>query len=198
MSEVDRREPPAAFRFRVELGGEVAGWFSEIGAIAIERAATALSQGGVNDHQEWLPGGLKRSSVTLRRGIASEALWQWFSKGTYDGQVERRDVSIILLDGAGAVARRWELPGALPRRWGGVQLRSDDSTMVIEELELGQGGPGAAAVQRVPDPRCPPAAGGRPPALDVQFLARKVFDLLKQELRVEQERRGRHDLSRGL
>jgi phage tail-like protein len=193
-----REDPIAGFRYAVELQGLVVGWFTECGGLSTERGVVPYEEGGVNDFVHQLPGPLKRTQVTLKRGLVDGVLWDWFQKGISDGAVVRRNVSIVLYGTDRQEARRWDLADVYPTKWTGVEFKAGDGQVVVEALELGQGASDvdAALVQRQVagagggadgQERAEPAAG---PAIDLQALARRVYDLLKRESRWERERSG--------
>ena len=75
--------------------------------------------------------------ITLRYGLtASRAMWDWFL-ATAQGRVERRNVSIVLLDSAGSTpVIQWNLIAAFPKRWRGPELRASAREVAIEEIVL--------------------------------------------------------------
>lgn len=189
-----RIDPQPGFGFAVELGKDIIGWFTECGALTIEREVTPYSEGGVNDFIHQLPGRLKRSSITLKHGLASNGLWEWFQKGMYDGKVEARNVSIVLYDGAMTEVRRWDLVDVYPAKWTGSNLNSSNKEFFIESVEFTYAGssPANSTVQRMSEGQvAPPATSTTPPEIDMDALAQKVYQLLKQELKIERERFGR-------
>ena len=145
-----------------------------------------------------LPGPLKSTQITLKRGLADSVLWDWFREGAYDGKVVRRNVSIVLYGGDREETRRWSLNDVYPTKWTGVDFKADQGQVVVETLEMGQGGGdlGAALVQRrtvdgsIVASRLEQRQVTQQ-AIDLPALAQHVYDLLKQELRRERERLGR-------
>lgn len=185
------------FRYEVKIEGVTAGWFTECSGLTIEREIYPHQEGGQNDYVHQLPGPIKHQSLTLKKGIAEEALWQWLEAGKFDGKVKRCNVSVILYHPDRSEARRWDLINVFPTRWSGAELKTGSRQVAVETLQLTQGGgeKGSGTVQRTPDEgdnasplRAAEAAG----AIDVELLAHKVYNLLKKELRLESERMGRH------
>jgi hypothetical protein len=132
------------------------------------------------------------SGLTVERGV----LWDWFRTGWYDGKVERRHVTITLLNPDHTEARHWDMTNAYPVRWNGPDFQADSAQVGVETLELVSGG-GAeqSVVQRalneaanaVSIDRAVPQAA----EIDLTLLAEKVVALMKQELSIERERLGR-------
>ena len=131
--------PFVDFRVVVEFDGTVAGWFTEVGSLTLERDVQEQGEGGVNDHVAQLPGRVSRGNITLKHGIAGEELWQWFQKGLFDGKVERRSVGLLLYQAGSETPKRWDLTGAIPVRWKGVDPGTGGNTVAVEELEFGLG-----------------------------------------------------------
>jgi phage tail-like protein len=192
-------EPTPGFRFAIEIKGVVTGWFTECGGLSVERTVYPYQEGGLNAYVHQLPDRIKRTNITLKRGIADEALWKWFAGerdvGLYEGQVASHDVTIVLYNVDRTEAKRWNLPNAYPVRWTGPGLTAGDSLVAVETLELAQGEANASTdVQRAPDASqdVSPAIGAQLDTIDLAALAEKVHELLKRESRIERERLGWH------
>lgn len=190
----EQSDPLAGFRFGVELEGLVVGWFTDCGGLTVERGVLPYEEGGVNEYIHQLPKPITHTNITLERGISDLSLWEWFQQGLYDGKVTRRNVSIVLYGGDYVEVRRWNLTNAYPVKWSGSTLQSDGDRVVVESIEIAQGvgGSGAAAgesaglVQRAADDES--AGYGEAEQVDIDALARKVYDLLRSELGRERER----------
>jgi phage tail-like protein len=75
--------------------------------------------------------------VTLRYGVTtSRELWKWFET-VISGRVQRRNVSIVMLDTDGSrELRRWNLVDAWPSEWRGSVLNAMSQEVAIESLTL--------------------------------------------------------------
>jgi len=196
MARTEPGDPIAKFRFGVEIRGVVAGWFTECSELSLEREVTPYQEGGVNDYVHQLPSLVSYSRITLKRGLADNALWNWFQKGLYDGRVELHNISIVLYDGDRAEAKRWNLTDAYPVKWTGPDLEGDSDQAAIETLEIGCGS-GGTSVQRVEGEGVVGVGMAALPSqqeeepLDLPALAGKVYSLLRRDLQLERERLGR-------
>ena len=189
----DTPSPTAGFRFGVEIQGLVVGWFSECTSLSAERAVLPYEEGGVSSHTLQLPGQTSYTSVTLRGGLAGSVLWDWFQSGQYDGATQRRGVTIIVFDPGGGETARWELLECLPLKWVGPAYTAGAGQVSIEEIQIGRGESSdpLGTVQRVTGGTAATVSEGEPAAaLDLQALAHKVYALMRQDLRVERDRRG--------
>ena len=132
----DRVDPVVKFRFAVLIDGVTVGWFTECNGLSVERETVSHSEGGTNDFVHQLPGRVKQSRVTLKRGLANNALWLWFNKGLYDGKVARMNITIVLYNSDLSQKKLWNLEKAYPVKWSGPDFQSDSSQATIETLEL--------------------------------------------------------------
>jgi len=85
-----------------------------------------------------LPGRLKWSNITLKRGITSSMdVWNW-RKQVEDGDVDgaRRDGSIVMYDQHLKEVARWNFERAWPVKVSGPSPKSDSKEIAIEELTI--------------------------------------------------------------
>ena len=129
-------DPVASFRFYVELEGIIQGYFTECSGLSIEREVYTHREGGINDYEHKLPGRVKHTNITLKKGIAANELWNWFKEGLYDGKVNRQDMSILLYNSDRTKVKRWNLSGVYPIKWTGPDLNTEGAQSAIETVEL--------------------------------------------------------------
>ncbi len=132
----DRVDPVIKFRFSVQIAGVTVGWFTDCSGLSLEREIITRAEGGINDYTHQLPGRVKQSRLTLKRGFADNVLWDWFQKGLYDGKVERHNVSIMLYNSDRTKKKQWDLESAYPVKWTGPDFQSDSNQVSVETLEL--------------------------------------------------------------
>ncbi len=187
----DLIDPTPLYNFVVKIQDAEVGWFTECSGLTVEREPIPQPEGGVNDYVAQLPGPISYSKLTLKRGLADNVLWQWFAQGLYDGKVERRHVTITLLNPDRTEAHHWDMTNAYPVRWSATELQSESAQVMVETLELASGGGSEQAlVQRSVNDgiAAMPAVSAAAGEIDVALLAGKVYALLKQELIIERER----------
>jgi phage tail-like protein len=186
-------DPLPGYKFVVVFQGAPAGWFTECSGLTLERGVITQAEGGVNDYEHQLPGPISYSRLTLKRGLADNILWDWFQQGLYDGKVERRHITVTLLNPDGSEARHWDLTNAYPLRWVGLDFQSDSDQIGVETLELAAGGGSEQTLaQRALGETTPSTASAvAAPPVDVPLLAQKVYALLKRDLEIERQRLGR-------
>ena len=140
MPIADRTDPYLGSHFFVEIDGVDQGGFTECTGLQVETEVMDYPEGGNNGFIHKLPGRTKFSNVVLKRGTTdSGALWQWYQAVT-QGQVERKDVSVVLYNSVQEEVRRWNLREAYPVKWGGPAFNATAPAVAIETLELAHHG----------------------------------------------------------
>ena len=136
----DRVDPFGAFRFLVRIDRDTLGGFSEVSGLQAEVEVQEVAEGGVNAIVHKLPGRARHGNLTLRRGLAGPALWDWFH-GILRGEITRKTIAVELLDEAGTgVVMRWVFDSAFPLRWSGPELKADQSAIAVEAVEVAHHG----------------------------------------------------------
>ena len=129
-----RSDPYKNFNFNVSIEGITMG-FSECTGLDAEVNVIEYREGG--DHLvRKLPGLKKFTNITLKRGITdSLEIYNWF-KAIMNGQNDRRDGSVILLDEESKPVARWNFKNAWPCKYQGPRLNAKGNEVAIETLEL--------------------------------------------------------------
>jgi phage tail-like protein len=97
-------------------------------------------EGGNNGFVHQLPGRSKVGRITLKRGMTpSNELFKW-CLAVAGGNIERRNVSVIMYDTAGTEFLRWDFVKAYPIKWSGPQFAADGSAAAIETIEIAHEG----------------------------------------------------------
>ena len=132
-------DPLVGFHFQLDLGGVVAGYFTEISGLGSENEVVEhkVVEGGKQKVQK-IPGRLKWGDITLKRGITAQMdIWEW-RKQVEDGLVDaaRTNGSIIMLDQELTPVAQWDFEGAWPSKVSGPQVQSDSNNYGVEELTI--------------------------------------------------------------
>ncbi len=137
-----RNDPYGRFNFMVKLGDtggedQVAGGFSEVSGLESEIVYAEYRNGNdKTNHVRKIPTLHRTGDVTLKRGLIGDTrLFAWL-KATREGTIERRTVTIILLDESRSPVCEWRLLGAQPGRWTAPALSAKGKDVAIEELVL--------------------------------------------------------------
>ena len=133
-----RNDPYRNLRFRVEIDGITQAGFSEC---QMENAATEVieyREGTDPTHMRKLSGRTSFGNIILKWGVTdSIELWTWFQNIVQLGaQGNRKNISITLIDEAGADKARWEVVEAWPMRYNRPDFNALANDVAIEELEI--------------------------------------------------------------
>lgn len=136
-----RTDPFRGYNFAVEVEGLVAGGFSEVTGLNLEIEVQDYREGGVNGFIHKRAGPARYSSnLVLKRGMtASKILWNWYWD-VVQGRIDRKNVSILLMDESGQEQVRWNFEDAYPVKWTGPDLRAGNSDVAVESVELAHKG----------------------------------------------------------
>jgi phage tail-like protein len=135
-----RHDPYKAFNFRVEIDGVARAAFREVGGLESETAVIEYRVGGEPTTVRKLPGLTKYANIVLRRGITQDAeLWNW-RQTVVQGNVDRRNGSVILLDDDGTEVLRWNFFHGWIAKWEGPALNAQANEVAIETIEIAHEG----------------------------------------------------------
>ena len=136
MASTQRNDPYTSFNFRVEIDGIASAVFSEVSGLASETAVIEYRLGGEPNTVRKLPGLTKYANIVLRRGITQDAeLWNW-RNSVVQGQVDRRNGSIVLLAGDGNEVVRWNFFDGWISKWEGPTLNAKGNEVALETIEI--------------------------------------------------------------
>ena len=130
-----RPDPFRAFRFLVEIDGTEQGGFQTVSGIERDTKIDPYREGGVNDHERQIAGLTTYPPLKLKRGLVDAALWDWH-QDMIAGTVQRKTISVVLLDEVGDEVWRWVLAGAYPSKWSGAELDAGQSNLATETVEF--------------------------------------------------------------
>jgi len=133
--------PLPKFHFRVEWGGAKIG-FSEVTGLTVETDVVEYRDGSSPEyHKIKMPGMQKFGNVTLKRGIfqGDNDFFKWW-KTVALNTIERRDITISLLNENHEPVVVWKIKNAWPTKVQSTDLKSDDNGVAIETIELAHEG----------------------------------------------------------
>jgi phage tail-like protein len=140
MAVGDRNDPYGGYNFLVEIDGITRAGFRECSGLDTSQDAGEYREGTDPLTVRKLPGLIKYSNVTLKRGITDDAeLWEW-RKTVMAGQIERKNMSIILMNDAREEKLRWNLTSCWPTKWDGPSFNATSSDVAVETLEIAHEG----------------------------------------------------------
>ncbi|MCA9541848.1 MAG: phage tail protein [Myxococcales bacterium] len=130
-------DPYRAYNFKLMIQGQTLGHFTRCSGMGAKVTAIRYRAGGTGQVVHRLPGPVEYGDITLKYGLTdSKVLWDWFMTAVA-GAVERKNVSIVLLDADGArEVMRWDLVNAWPSEWQGAPLDALAREVAIESVTL--------------------------------------------------------------
>lgn len=133
----ERQDPYAGFNFRMEIDGiEVAG-FKEISGLEMTTEVIEYAEGEeINAKIKKIPGRTKFGEVTCKRGIVEGTeLWEWCdSINDYPREIERKSITINLLDNEGEPQKTYTLFETWPSKYATGTLDAGSDDLAIEEI----------------------------------------------------------------
>jgi phage tail-like protein len=133
-------DPYRAFRFAVEINGTRVGGFSEVTGLEVRTEVDEHREGGVNDYVHKIAKETRYPNLTLKRGITDKTdLWDWHQRVVL-GDIERKTISVVVLDVTGREKWRLIFRDAYPVKWNGTDLNATGNTVFVESIELAHHG----------------------------------------------------------
>mmetsp|Transcript_795 Transcript_795/g.1071 ORF Transcript_795/g.1071 Transcript_795/m.1071 type:complete len:144 (+) Transcript_795:3470-3901(+) len=133
--------PLVKFSFQVDWGGTQIG-FQEVSGLDIEVEPIEYRQGASPDFTKIkMPGMTKFSNITLKRGSfkGDNEYFDWFNSIQLN-TVERRTLTISLLDDTGAPAITWKVNKAFPIKVQSTDLKAEGNEVAVESIEIAHEG----------------------------------------------------------
>jgi phage tail-like protein len=139
MAPPQRNDPYKAFNFLVEIDGVARAAFSEVSGLESETAVIEYRTGSEYLTRK-LPGLTRFANIVLRHGITQDReLWDW-RQNIVDGNPDRRNGMIKLLDDQRNEVVRWTFRNGWPCKWEGPALNAKANEVAIETLEIAHEG----------------------------------------------------------
>lgn len=130
-----RPDPYRSFRFTIEVQGTQLGGFQSVSGLERDTKIEPYREGGISDYEHQLVVQTTYPPLVLKRGLVDPELWDWH-QDVIDGVVERKTVSITLLNEAGAEVWRWLCLDAFPSKWTGSELDAASNNVATESVEF--------------------------------------------------------------
>ena len=132
-----RNDPFRAFNFSLEIDDIPRGAFSEVSGL--------VADGDVADYREGTDKQLntrklvalrKYPNITLKRGYTKDdSLWKWYTN-IINGEPDRRNVTIVLLDEARTPVIRWHAENCWVNKIEGPSFKAAGNEVAMESVEL--------------------------------------------------------------
>jgi phage tail-like protein len=133
-------DPFGNYRFLVEIDGITRAAFQECTGFDSTCEPKEYREGGENTTVRKLPGLTKYSNIQLKWGMTDDSeLYDWH-QDIVEGDIQRKNGSIVLLNHKGEEAARWNFVRAWPTKWDGPDLNATSNDLAIELIELAHEG----------------------------------------------------------
>ena len=132
-----RTDPYRGFNFRVEIDSTPVAAFSEISGLSAEGDPVEYREGtDTANTVRKLVGLRKYSNITMKRGyLKDDTMWRWFTN-IANGQDDRRNGAIILMDEAHKDVMTWKFENAWLNKVEGPSFNATGNDISIESIEL--------------------------------------------------------------
>ena len=137
---IRENDPFRNFRFRVEIDGLQQAGFSDISGVDASIDVVEYRVGNDPTHMRKLSGLTKYSNISLKWGATNSVeMYQWI-ENAINGNVERKNITIIAINEEGADIATWVVTDAWPCKYTGPSFDAKGNAVSIESLELAHEG----------------------------------------------------------
>lgn len=129
--------PLVKFHFQVEWGGTKIG-FTEVSGLDVETEVVEYRDGASPEYSKIkMPGMQKFSNLTLKRGTfkSDNEYFAWWNTVKLN-TIERRDITISLLNENHEPVVTWKVKNAWPTKIQSTDLKADGNEVAIESMEI--------------------------------------------------------------
>jgi phage tail-like protein len=133
--------PIPKFHFRVEWGGADIG-FTEVSGLEVSTEVIEYREGSSKNYSKIkMPGMIKHNNVTMKRGTfkGNNEFFDWWNTIALN-TVERRDITISLLNENHEPVVVWRLMNAFAVKVQSTDLKADGNEVAIESMEIAHEG----------------------------------------------------------
>lgn len=112
--------------------------FSEVSGLSVSTTPIEYREGANKEYTTFkMPGLKKYDNVTLKRGsmATDNGFYDWFNT-IANNTVERRNITISLLNETHEPVVTWSLKNAFPIKYDGGSLNASDGQVLVESVEL--------------------------------------------------------------
>ena len=134
-----RHDPFVNFRFRVAFDHVEQGGFTRVRGLSREIKVDAFREGGQNEFEHKLASVTTYGNIVFERGVLDPYLWLW-NDAVVEGRIQRRDLTVSVLDSDGRPQWRWLIDQAFPVKWSAGDLDGSSGHVLVESVELAHHG----------------------------------------------------------
>ena len=135
-----RLDPVPSFRFTVVFDDLPPGGFTDCTGLNSETDVLDYAEGGLNSHTWKFAGRSKQGVLTLKRGIVSKVLWDWY-QAIASGDFRARNGTVLVHDPSGSEdVLEFQVVDGFPSKWLGPELSAGQNNLALETLEVAHQG----------------------------------------------------------
>jgi len=136
MATGQRKDPYRNFRFRVEIDGLQQAGFTDVSGFDSTVDVVEYREGNEATTMRKLSGLTKYGNISLKWGLTdSTEIYDWYIEVT-KGNVQRKNISIVLVDETGSDKSRWNFINAWPSKYDAPDFSAKSSEVGIESLDI--------------------------------------------------------------
>jgi phage tail-like protein len=137
MATDKRNDPFRSFNFRVEIEGMPVMAFSEVSGLTADGDAVDYREGTDRSNVVRKLTGLRKfTMLVFKRGVIPDnSHWQWYAS-IANGQDDRRNGSVVLMNEAHRDVMRWNFENAWINKIEGPAMNATGNQVAIETMEL--------------------------------------------------------------
>jgi phage tail-like protein len=133
-------DPYRNFVFKVEIDGITQAGFNEASGFDSTSDVIDYREGNEVTTARRIPGLVKYGDIVLKWGLTdSRELWDWRQR-IIDGEIERKNVSIVVLDTNGEEKIRWQCVRAWPSNMDPTDFTAKGNDVAVMSLKLSHEG----------------------------------------------------------
>src|SRR6266852_3923705 len=137
MATAERKDPYRAFNFQLQIDGVPLGAFSEVSGLTADGDSVDYREGtDLQPNVRKLACLRKFPNIVCKRGKTHDnSLWSWYNN-IVNGQADRRNVTIVLMNEARQPVLRWHAENAWVNKIEGPALKASGNEVAMESVEL--------------------------------------------------------------
>lgn len=140
MPNGQRHDPFRNFNFIVEIDNISQAGFTDCSGFGATTDPVEFNEGGFNSAAHKFVGRTKQNNLTLKWGLTdSRELYGWY-RDVVNGNIQRKNGSIVVLDLEGKERARWNFYNGWPTKWDGPDFSAKGNEVAIETLEIAHEG----------------------------------------------------------
>jgi phage tail-like protein len=133
--------PPWGFYYKVDFSSISKNTddarFQIVSGLSVEYDYESFKEGGENRFEHRLPVRTKYADMVLKRGMLTDStVIKWFLAAFRDREFKPADVNVILMNEKSDPLRTWKVAHAIPKKWVVSDFNANESSIVIETMEL--------------------------------------------------------------